>query len=128
MSIPKEPRKHISKSSKAVSLKFLSSNYNNVIDKDNILSSLLSYVYNDLYKRSHKQFDMFTLNELTDLPLILCEKICNVVSLNGTLSLSQFISTMEVMFFSNDDEKNKRRLNFISKILDAKKKKIIIIV
>ena len=84
MSIRKEPRKHISKSSKEVSFKFISSNYNNVIDKDNILSSLLSYVYNDLSKRSHQQFDMFTLNELTDLPLILCEKICNVVSVNGT--------------------------------------------
>ena len=126
MSIRKKPRKHISKSSKEVSFKFISSNYNNVIDKDNILSSLLSYVYNDLSKRSHQQFDMFTLNELTDLPLILCEKICNVVSVNGTLSLSQFISTMEIMFFSNDDAKNKRRLSFISKILDGKKKKIIL--
>ena len=56
------------KSSQSASLKqvkkyFPTTNQNDTV---NLLSLFLSYIFNDISKRSAKPFDMFTLTELTD--------------------------------------------------------------
>ena len=95
-------------------------------DTANLLSLFLSYIFNDISKRSAKPFDMFTLTELTDLPLIVCEKICQYISpLNGILNQTQFISCMHDLFFCNDKDNSYNRLMLVSKICDFKKKNVI---
>ena len=107
----------------SLSKKYFSTNNNEATD---VLSSFLTYIFNDISKRANKPFDMFTLTELTDLPLILCEKICYLLSpQNGILSLSQFMECMYNLFFCKSDDKNSRRLLFICKLCDFKKKNII---
>ena len=36
--------------------------------------SFFNFIYQSLYKLSNGKIDMFSLNQLTDLPLIICDK------------------------------------------------------
>ena len=57
------PQSSQSASLKQVKKYFPTTNQNDTV---NLLSLFLSYIFNDISKRSAKPFDMFTLTELTD--------------------------------------------------------------
>ena len=59
--------------------------------KGNIISLFLSCIYNDIIKRTKKTFTYSTLNEVTNLPLIFCEKSCLYISpITGELNVHNF--------------------------------------
>ena len=90
---------------------------------DDILSLFLSCIYNNVVKRTKKHIDMFALNEITNLPLIFCEKLCWSVSpVNGVLSSHLFKTVIKKLFFCNEFS---TRLSFITEICDFKHKKTI---
>lgn len=92
--------------------------------KEDILSLFLSCIYNNVVKRTKKHIDMFALNEITNLPLIFCEKLCLCVSpVNGVLSIHLFKTVIRKLFFCNEFS---TRFSFITDICDFKHKKTIL--
>ena len=90
---------------------------------DDIHNLFLSCIYNNVVKRTKKHIDMFALNEITNLPLIFCEKLCWSVSpVNGVLSSHLFKTVIKKLLFCNEFS---TRLSFITEICDFKHKKTI---
>ena len=86
-----------------------------------LLSTFLSLLFTDIAKRTCKPFDMFTLTEISDLPLIVCEKICAVLTSTSIIDEQAFISGMKKLFFS----KSSTRLIFLCQICDFTHKNLI---
>ena len=94
------------------------------IKHNDIINKFLSMIYRDIQKRSSKPFDFLTFNELTDLPLILCEKVINTVAPSGVINENVFIETCKILFFSNNDLYLKR-IELFCEICDFKKRSLI---
>ena len=97
---------------------------NSQIKHNEIINKFLSMIYQDIQKRSSKPFDFLTFNELTDLPLILCEKVINTVAPNGVVNENVFIETCRILFFSNS-ELYLKRIELFCDICDFKKRSLI---
>ena len=91
--------------------------------KGNIISLFLSCIYNDIIKRTKKTFTYYTLNEVTNLPLIFCEKSCLYISpITGELNVHNFTILIKKLFYNSDFNS---RLSFLLHIIDFSHKKII---
>lgn len=94
-----------------------------MISNENILSIFLTCIYSDFQKRSQKPFDLFSLNIMTNLPLIICEKICISYSpLSNKLDLNTFITIIKKLFFCYHFED---KLTLLTNIVDYKHRTII---
>ena len=92
--------------------------------KGNIISLFLSCIYNDIIKRTKKQFNYYTLNEVTNLPLIFCEKSCLYISpITGELNVHNFTILIKKLFYNSDFNS---RLSFLLHIIDFSHKKMIL--
>ena len=85
--------------------------------------SFLIRLYQSIYKLSKERVDLYTLNQITHFPLIICEKLINVLTNRQRKNLTQdeFTTCFNTLYFGNIADKAK----LIAMICDFKQKDII---
>ena len=85
-----------------------------------IILSFLKDIYHTIMKRSNGKFNFYILQELIDIPLIIIEKIFNLINTDNTniLSLSNFTNGLYDLLFSEYSEK---KISFLFDLLDFDK-------
>ena len=88
---------------------------------DNIIDVFISSIYQDIIRRTKKEYDMYSLSETTNLPLFCCEKLFIVYAPNSPVFNNQIFNTViKRLFFCKDFT---QRLSIIFDICDSKHKK-----
>lgn len=85
--------------------------------------SLLEKIYEYLDRNSKGKIDMFTINQLTNMPLIVCQKLVGVMNEKERhfLTKEQFIEGFYKLYYGEEEDK----IFTISKMCDFKSKNII---
>ena len=87
--------------------------------------SFFNFIYQSLYKLSDGKIDMFSLNQLTDLPLIICDKLIKIMTSHKKKQVTQdeFSFVLDQLYFGSDFEKAK----LIGMLCDFKRNEYITI-
>lgn len=85
--------------------------------------SFLIRIYQSLFKLSNEKVDSFTINQISHFPLIICDKIVNMITNKQRKNLTQdeFTSCFNTLYFGSLVDKAK----LIAMLCDFKQKEVI---